>query len=361
MSSNAIAMPVPTVPTTSRERRKQAADRSRPPPEKEKLAGTMNESAQTPDLSGEPDDLRQIKGIGPAIERVLNSLGVYRYADLAGLTPESLSDLMKAKIPAISPQRIERNDWIGQARTLMREQRQQAGAGSEAEESAPAAAEDEAGQRGAEPRERWHELADFFVSFGESVGPGGEKRLQTKVHHSQADQLAQWDGIASRQLIEWMLSQANLPLPEESAPAAEPASAPEQPAPLPAGNQDAFLELSELWVSEVKAPVPARGEGELALLRAESRLSLSGSAALRLTEDEEPFAIEMYLVNTQTMHSRLVASYRGELTPGELAYHIEQEFPAPPIGRYQLFVVAWLPGSSVAAAHLQGPIIRAEA
>lgn len=62
---------------------------------------------------------------------------------------------------------------------------------------------------------RWCELGDFFVSFGFAIDETGKKRFQTRVHHSQADQSAQWPGLAIGQLLTWMLRQTNLLLPAE--------------------------------------------------------------------------------------------------------------------------------------------------
>lgn len=62
-----------------------------------------------------PDDLKAISGIGPKLEKVLNGLGVSRYAEIAAWD--------RAAIARISAHlsfngRIERDDWVGQARAL---------------------------------------------------------------------------------------------------------------------------------------------------------------------------------------------------------------------------------------------------
>lgn len=62
------------------------------------------------------DNLRQIKGIGPAIEKTLNELGIFRYAQVAAMTRydiERIANRLKG-----FQSRIEREDWIGQAREL---------------------------------------------------------------------------------------------------------------------------------------------------------------------------------------------------------------------------------------------------
>jgi predicted flap endonuclease-1-like 5' DNA nuclease len=67
----------------------------------------------------ETDRLQAISGIGPVIERVLNELGIYRFGQLARLTPDNIEWL--ASRIGWFPQRIQRDDWIGQARRLQRD------------------------------------------------------------------------------------------------------------------------------------------------------------------------------------------------------------------------------------------------
>ncbi|MBS1682316.1 MAG: hypothetical protein JST48_11440 [Bacteroidetes bacterium] len=62
------------------------------------------------------DDLTKIKGIGPFIEKRLNMIGIYTFQQLGELTPE-LIDRVGAAIEFF-PQRIVRDDWVGQAQTF---------------------------------------------------------------------------------------------------------------------------------------------------------------------------------------------------------------------------------------------------
>lgn len=69
---------------------------------------------------GEPgglrDNLRLIKGIGPAIEKTLNELGIFRYHQIAEMTEYDI-DRVAQRLKGFSS-RIYREDWIGQARDL---------------------------------------------------------------------------------------------------------------------------------------------------------------------------------------------------------------------------------------------------
>ena len=67
----------------------------------------------------EQDDLKKIKGIGPAIEKTLNELGVYRYHQIAEMSEYDI-DRVAQQLKGFRS-RIYREDWIGQARDLQYE------------------------------------------------------------------------------------------------------------------------------------------------------------------------------------------------------------------------------------------------
>ncbi len=67
----------------------------------------------------EKDDLKQISGVGPFIEKKLNSIGIFNF--------EQISKFSKKDIETVNtlieffPGRISRDDWKGQARKLKKE------------------------------------------------------------------------------------------------------------------------------------------------------------------------------------------------------------------------------------------------
>ena len=76
-------------------------------------------SGTAPELLAEApekaDDLKQITGVGPALEEKLNKLGVYTFAQVASWTPDQIvwiDDTLSFK------GRVERDDWVGQAELL---------------------------------------------------------------------------------------------------------------------------------------------------------------------------------------------------------------------------------------------------
>lgn len=62
------------------------------------------------------DDLKLIKGIGPAIEKTLNELGIFRYDQIADMSEYDI-DRVARRLKGFRS-RIYREDWIGQARDL---------------------------------------------------------------------------------------------------------------------------------------------------------------------------------------------------------------------------------------------------
>ena len=66
-------------------------------------------------MGGKADDLKRIRGIGPANEKKLNGLGVYHFSQIAAWTAENAR--WAGSFMAF-PGRIEREEWIAQAKVL---------------------------------------------------------------------------------------------------------------------------------------------------------------------------------------------------------------------------------------------------
>jgi molybdopterin-containing oxidoreductase family membrane subunit len=63
------------------------------------------------------DDLKQVNGIGPKMEEVLNSIGIYTFLQVSKMTKREY-DLLDS-ITGSFPGRAERDDWSGQAKKLI--------------------------------------------------------------------------------------------------------------------------------------------------------------------------------------------------------------------------------------------------
>ncbi len=64
------------------------------------------------------DDLKEVNGIGPKLERVLNKRGITTFSQLSKLDVGLIAEAESETIDLAG--RIEREDWIGQARKLMK-------------------------------------------------------------------------------------------------------------------------------------------------------------------------------------------------------------------------------------------------
>ena len=67
-------------------------------------------------VAGDPDNLVEIKGLGPRIAKTLNSLGVTRFEQIARLTLEEQVALDEQLGPFKG--RLEQDRWVDQARIL---------------------------------------------------------------------------------------------------------------------------------------------------------------------------------------------------------------------------------------------------
>ena len=66
--------------------------------------------------AGDPDDLKKITGVGPSLEKKLRQLGVTKLVQIANFTD---ADLEKVDLALNSKGRVQRDDWIGQAKALV--------------------------------------------------------------------------------------------------------------------------------------------------------------------------------------------------------------------------------------------------
>jgi len=108
LPKNAPAEPEPAAAPAPEKKTTLIKD-SKPAPKADDKPETVEVAA------GEEDDLKRIKGIGPVNEKALNELGIYKFSQIAAWTPANVDwveDFMSF------PGRIEREDWIAQAKTL---------------------------------------------------------------------------------------------------------------------------------------------------------------------------------------------------------------------------------------------------
>ena len=76
----------------------------------------LPEVAEETPINGARDGLQAIKGIGPAIEKTLNEMGIFSFQQIAEMSEYDIDRVAKRLKGFRS--RIYREDWIGQARDL---------------------------------------------------------------------------------------------------------------------------------------------------------------------------------------------------------------------------------------------------
>ena len=84
--------------------------------DKEEGPTNGNSSGDARSAADSRDDLKQIKGVGPAIEKTLNDLGIYRFNQIAEMSEYDI-DRVAQQLKGFRS-RVYREDWIGQARAL---------------------------------------------------------------------------------------------------------------------------------------------------------------------------------------------------------------------------------------------------
>lgn len=88
--------------------RAMAGDASTPEP--------VKPAALAAPAEGGADDLKNIKGVGPKLEELLHSLGIYHFSQIAGWGPAEVA-WMDSNLEGFFG-RVTRDDWVGQAKLL---------------------------------------------------------------------------------------------------------------------------------------------------------------------------------------------------------------------------------------------------
>lgn len=84
-------------------------------PAKPKAAAKAKPAKQKPSVVTVPDDLKQIKGVGPQLEAKLNAIGITSFAQISKWTKKDQANFNEQ---LSFSGRIERDDWVAQAKVL---------------------------------------------------------------------------------------------------------------------------------------------------------------------------------------------------------------------------------------------------
>lgn len=103
----------------SKQAAKKAASEKKAAPASTAGKATKDKAAAvTAAAKGAADDLKKISGVGPVLEGKLHALGITTFAQIAAFNAD---DIARVDDALNFKGRIERDDWIGQAKTLMAE------------------------------------------------------------------------------------------------------------------------------------------------------------------------------------------------------------------------------------------------
>ncbi|MFN3607525.1 MAG: S1 RNA-binding domain-containing protein, partial [Hyphomonas sp.] len=92
-----------------------ASSKGKPKADADADAGSLDDRGRLDAPQGEADDLKKLKGLGPAFEKKLNDAGIYHFWQIAALSDEQIADLEEEL--AIQG-RFERDGWKDQADSL---------------------------------------------------------------------------------------------------------------------------------------------------------------------------------------------------------------------------------------------------
>ena len=85
-------------------------------PARTTICGPSRPRSLTAPRGGKADDLKQIKGIGPKLEALLNEHGIYHFDQIAGWGPDEVA-WMDENLKGFKG-RVSRDGWVDQARIL---------------------------------------------------------------------------------------------------------------------------------------------------------------------------------------------------------------------------------------------------
>jgi len=266
------------------------------------------------------DELKVIKGIGPTFSRALHTAGIHHVDDLTRFTPEELSTaLLERAGVKVAPEKIEANDWIGQARELAQPASVAcASAGRVAEplkplEVAPAAP-------------KWRQHAGISLFFDRATDNRGETIEQTRVYHEESGDETHFPGFETTPWVDWILRHAG----------------------LPAVRASACVEILDVDLTEIESPMRDSPRTFAATIR----FRLSGPDAAALQTSGIPYQVQVQALSRDRNTLELLANHHDRLRPEVDEYVCDLEAPMPDLGDYELHsLVLLLPPDRLVTCH----------
>ncbi len=313
---------------------------------------TLSESA--------PDNLETITGIGPAFARALNQAGIYRFADLAQYTPQKLTSVLAQQGNVkIACERIEANDWIGQAEVLARTMNQEAVSQEAAtrEESMLFIEEDEEEPLALAKQPTWKQHAGFSLFFDYVDHGFGVPEWQTRLYHEESGRELLLTGTDKDDWAGWIEKQTKLPGILGSPAAEEDDEKDEgEMVTTPTATHTYKAKLQILEVEPVQGSLTRPAEDRYVI---EVRFGLSGPDADSIVNQKIPYQVEIQTINLATSTlNQFVELGQLQLRPGTTEYAVRQEMPMPEAGRYELQTIVHVDSPAEMMAYHTGPTLN---
>jgi predicted flap endonuclease-1-like 5' DNA nuclease len=106
----------PAAPKAKAPAPKPAPAAAKPAADVEPAAAGTAPATLTTARDGAPDDLKQIKGVGPKLEKQLHSMGFYHFDQIASWTADEVA-WVDENMTGFNG-RVTRDDWVAQAKAL---------------------------------------------------------------------------------------------------------------------------------------------------------------------------------------------------------------------------------------------------
>ena len=306
----------------------------------------MDENRLQSELAGERDDFTTITGIGAGVEKRLYAAGIITFRQLAALSPEEISGLLKDMI-GFSVERISNQDWIGEARK-------------------------QAAERQKKQTEKSSNHQRYAVYTLEFLLDEANAVRRTRVMHVQSQEEESWAGWDDQRLVQYIIQQAGLQVEAKITQEFEDLTSKEtarKAAPvLQKAAEPAKAKLAgefQVFSMETQTSQPGRTrwtmEGDQPITM---RLKLDMVELERTKNTPINFLAEIYSKELGTGSRQLVGSSRGKINPEEMdTIDVECQWLSPGMHRLDAFVMLTSPdkepqpGSSQ-VAFLDGGLFR---
>jgi hypothetical protein len=269
------------------------------------------------------DDLKLIKGIGPAIEKRLNGIGIFTFAQLAAFPPADIAAAV-SDINGLTSESIIKQDWIGQANKLsaqstlnnpdwIEEAYQLSANGTVTKKKDVAEI----------PAETQHTTIARNVQQEDKEAPVNSSRratfsvelllgldneiLSTHIVHRESGDEENWDGWPDAELLNYFAQRAHLKLPQLVSPLSDTKEL--EPASLFIEDNDnvAFIEEGEI------APPVLEDNSEVVLPMEEGKAAPYTAEETTLSVTMPPHTVNELRMQELKVVARGTAFYRNTL------------------------------------------------